>query len=224
MKRRAAGRRQGLVEHGRRTTIDYGSETVKRILAAAEKLFAEDCFAGTRIDDIATLAGVNKATIYYHIGGKEKIYEVVLHRHFKRIADRLESELASCVDPVAGLLGVIRIHQEYFKADSRAPRTVAHELAGGSKHMTAEIIAEYGRIHAISARFLQAGVETGCLREVNPALLHVVFAGSLLINTINEPFRDRLSELLALPSETMPSIDDVASFLEKILLEFLTNS
>ena len=210
-----------LLDHGRRTSIDYGSETVRRILDAAEALFAENCYAGTRMDEIAAVAGVNKATIYYHIGGKEKLYDVVLTRHFTHFADRLERELADCADPVEGLRGVVRIHAEEFNHNSNAPRTIAHELAGGSRRMTPELVAAYGRIHGVTARFVEQGMASGRLRQVNPAVLQVVLAGALLVNTINAPFRSRLTATLDAGQPPMPTLPDMAAFLEDVVINAL---
>jgi TetR/AcrR family transcriptional regulator len=52
--------------------------TVKLILKAAASVFSESGFSGARVDEIAKRAGVNKATIYYHIGDKEKLYAEVI--------------------------------------------------------------------------------------------------------------------------------------------------
>jgi AcrR family transcriptional regulator len=54
------------------------SGTVRRILKAAASIFSESGFSGARVDEIAKRARVNKATIYYHIGDKEKLYAEVI--------------------------------------------------------------------------------------------------------------------------------------------------
>lgn len=52
-----------------------GEKTKKKILATAEKLFAEKGYDGTGIQDIATAAGINKALIYYHFKNKQDIVD-----------------------------------------------------------------------------------------------------------------------------------------------------
>ena len=192
-----------------------------RILDAAESLFAQNCFAGTRMEDIAATAGVNKATIYYHIGGKDKLYDVVLSRHFAHFADRLEKELAGCNDPMEGLRGVVRIHAEEFTQNTNAPRTFAHELAGGSCRTTPEVAACYARIHNATARFVEMGVSSGTMRQVDPTIINLVLAGSMLINTITGPFRDKLAPALDAGHPPMPSPQDMAAFLETIVIPSL---
>ncbi len=206
---------------GRRASIDYDSETVRRILDAAETLFAENCFAGTRVDDIAAKAGVNKATLYYHIGGKEKIYEVVLYRHIKTFADALEKRLEGCDEPVEGLLEVIRHHAEVSASDDRAARTVAHELAGGSPRMTPAIVAQYARIYAVTVHFMASGAASGRLRTINPALAHLLLAGPLFVSVINRPLRPMLFDHELLKDQTKPDLEELTAFLEQVVRDFL---
>ena len=50
-------------------------DTQEKILRAACKIFAADGFHGTRIDNIAETAGVNKQRIYAYFGSKSKLFE-----------------------------------------------------------------------------------------------------------------------------------------------------
>lgn len=52
--------------------------TRRRILAAATREFAEQGFAGARINRIAVEASANKQLIYRYFGGKQELYEAVL--------------------------------------------------------------------------------------------------------------------------------------------------
>jgi AcrR family transcriptional regulator len=210
-----------VLEHGRRTVIDYDSPVVRRILDAAESLFADNCFAGTRMEDIAAKAGVNKATLYYHIGGKEKIYEVVLHRHITTFADVLEKRLEGHDDPVEGLLEVVRHHAEAAIADDRVSRTVAHELASGSPRMTPAIVAQYARVYAATVRVMAAGAAAGRLRKVNPALAHLLLAGPLFVSAINRPFRPLLFDHESLQGQPKPTLEELAAFLGQVVRDFL---
>lgn len=209
------------LEHGRRTVIDYASPTVARILDAAETLFAENCFAGTRMDDIAARAGVNKATLYYHIGSKEKIYEIVLYRHIKTFADVLEKRLEGRNDPVEALLEIVRHHAEAAIADNRASRTVAHELAGDSLRMTPDILAQYARVYAATVNVMTAGANAGRLRQINPSLAHLLIAGPLFVSTIKRRSQPRPADDAASQELTNPSLEDLVPLLEQLVREFL---
>ena len=57
--------------------------TDKKILYAAEKLFAEKGFAATSTRDIAKSAGVNVSMISYYFGSKEKLFEEIFKVRMK---------------------------------------------------------------------------------------------------------------------------------------------
>ena len=177
----------GVLERGRRTVIDFDSEAVARIMDAAEAIFAEKSFAGARMDDIAALAGLNKASIYYHIGNKEKLYQEILKRHFSRFADRLEKELANCDDPIEGLCGVVRIHAEEFGRNLASTRTIAHEIADGLSRTSPEARAIVQRVVGVTARFLDRAAERGVLPPLNPVVVHHILVGPLQMNALVVP-------------------------------------
>ena len=65
------------------------SDTVKRILDAAEQLFAEKGFAETSLRLITSKAGVNLAAVNYHFGSKKSLIQAV----FVRFLDHVVSSL-----------------------------------------------------------------------------------------------------------------------------------
>ncbi len=69
------------------------SETVERILDAAEQLFAEKGFAETSLRLITSKAGVNLAAVNYHFGSKKALIQAVFSRFLGPFCISLEREL-----------------------------------------------------------------------------------------------------------------------------------
>lgn len=69
------------------------SETVERILDAAEQLFAEKGFAETSLRLITSKAGVNLAAVNYHFGSKKALIQAVFVRFLNPFVGSLEQEL-----------------------------------------------------------------------------------------------------------------------------------
>jgi AcrR family transcriptional regulator len=57
-----------------------GKDTKERIIAAAERLFAERGFAGTSLRGVTSEAGVNLAAVHYHFGTKDALLQAVFGR------------------------------------------------------------------------------------------------------------------------------------------------
>lgn len=69
------------------------SDTVERILDAAEQLFAEKGFAETSLRLITSKAGVNLAAVNYHFGSKKALIQAVFVRFLNPFVTSLEAEL-----------------------------------------------------------------------------------------------------------------------------------
>lgn len=65
-------------------------DTKERILDTAERLFAENGYAGTSLRHVIAEAGVNLAAVHYHFGSKEELLDAVVARRAEVVnADRL---------------------------------------------------------------------------------------------------------------------------------------
>ena len=69
------------------------SETVERILDAAEQLFAEKGFSETSLRLITSKAGVNLAAVNYHFGSKDALFQAVLVRRVEPLNQQCIAEL-----------------------------------------------------------------------------------------------------------------------------------
>jgi len=58
-------------------SLESGASSKDRILRAALSIFARKSFEGSRVDEIAHAAGVNKALIYYYFKSKDEILEAL---------------------------------------------------------------------------------------------------------------------------------------------------
>src|SRR3974390_3005810 len=73
--------------------------TVRRIVMAARKVFAQKGLAGARMDEIARVAGVNKALPYYYFRDKEELHRFVLETMIAQISGQMESPVVQAMEP-----------------------------------------------------------------------------------------------------------------------------
>src|SRR5580692_12636877 len=73
--------------------------TVRRIVVAARKVFAQRGLAGARMDEIARVAGVNKALQHYNFRNKEELHRFVLETMIAQISAQMESPAVLSMDP-----------------------------------------------------------------------------------------------------------------------------
>jgi len=72
------------------------TDTKEQILNVAERLFAEQGFAGTSLRSVIRSAGVNLAAVHYHFGSKEELFRAVLSRIAKPVVAAQLERLAHC--------------------------------------------------------------------------------------------------------------------------------
>ena len=92
-------------------TVKKSEETKRRIMDAAQKLFAERGFEVVALRDITAEAGANVAAVNYHFRSKDGLIEAVLMRHMMpvmtermRLLDLAEEEFSGGVIPVKRVL------------------------------------------------------------------------------------------------------------------------
>ena len=70
-----------------RTQSERADHTRSRILDAAVREFSENGLAGARTEQIAEIAGVNKALLYYYFKSKEALYRAALETVAQRVLE-----------------------------------------------------------------------------------------------------------------------------------------
>lgn len=63
----------------------------EEILDVATTLFAEHGFEGTSMNDVAERVGMRKASLFYHFATKDALYEAVLDRIIREVAESLSA-------------------------------------------------------------------------------------------------------------------------------------
>jgi TetR/AcrR family transcriptional regulator len=137
--------------------------TRERLLLAAESLFARKGFDGTRLREVAQLAGATVPLLCHHFGSKDALYESVLDRGMARIASmgwevlRRGATVAEQLEGfVTGLVGmassdpsvVALLHREMADGGLRA-RPLAERWLRPLKAVATEVLrdaAERGEI------------------------------------------------------------------------------
>jgi len=180
--------------------------TEEKILQTAIKSFAAKGLAGSRVDEIAKEAGVNKASIYYHIGDKEALYKKVLNNVLAGAAEATDKNRASDRPVKDKLREHIRsvvinaVSKEHF-----APLFM-QEVASGGENMPEEALIQMGHVIASLTKIIEEGVKSGEFRSVNPFALHMMIVGGLSFYSASGNIRKRMKKILGGKASAKPHI------------------
>jgi TetR/AcrR family transcriptional regulator len=192
--------------------------TRQALLAAAAALFSEHGFAAVPIDDVAARAGVNKALISYHFGGKRGLYAAVLASGFQEIARRIEAAEAAAEDAPSALRALLEAFASFRAEHPEFPGLFMREVlsTGVEPAVVPHLLAIIGVVRRITAR----GVRDGVMRPVDPLLVHFALVGALVFFAATEPARQRAAAEGRLPF-AMPRFQDFLRYLEGLTLRGL---
>ncbi|MBN1883884.1 MAG: TetR/AcrR family transcriptional regulator [Deltaproteobacteria bacterium] len=166
----------------------YG-ETERRILMASVKIFSEKGFDGSRTDEIAKLAGVNKAMIHYYFESKERLYVTLISLVFKRLSlilreyfedispETVEEDISHFVDR----------YFEFLRANTKFFKMLLWELARGGEQIgkvMKEIIGE--QFVALQSQLKEA-MQKGYIRTLDPRHMMLSIIATVLFYFISRP-------------------------------------
>ena len=204
--------------------ITNEQSTVQKILDAAGQVFAEVGFGAARVDEIAKRANVNKATIYYHIGGKETLYGKVLQHVFEHVVTAVSNALEESHTPEESIRLYVRHLSLTIQTQAYMPELMMRELASGVPHLPEPAIAEFGYLLEMLTGILEEGERQGVFSKSAPLLVHFMIIGSNLLLKTSKKLVIRynspsIEEMKRLYNAGMP--EDPIEELEELVLRAL---
>lgn len=164
------------------------------LLEAGRRLFADHGYAGASVDAICREAGVNKAMVSYHFGGKAGLHAAILADLLDPVVARLSELAASPLDPEAKLRGYFHLMLELHRDRRRFPQMVLREVLAGGDHLDRSVRQRIAGIFDAVRRMIQEGIDAGVFRPVDPFLTYLTLTGSLIFFFATETFRERMLE------------------------------
>jgi len=151
-------------------------DSVERILAAAEKLFAEFGFDAVSMSDIAQHAGVSKSNVFHHFSSKGELYVAVLnaaHRDFSALVDRLADDSGTFRQRIGHFA---QEHLRCILEQHQASRLVLRDLLENDTQRGRELAEKvFGANFASLVGIIRASQERKELRiGVDPAMVAVM--------------------------------------------------
>ena len=107
--------------------------TSEKLLAAAASLFAARGYGATSTREIAAALGIQKASLYYHIGSKEELLYGICKSSLEQIRADVEGALAGVPDPLLRIRAMICAHVESLLRDQEK-----HSVAVAEMHLLSE--------------------------------------------------------------------------------------
>lgn len=136
----------------------------KEIIAAAARLFKEQGYHATTIQDVADNVGMLKGSLYYHIKSKEELLYLVTQEPIRELIERQKKLSESDLPPRQKIVEFIRSHLQAFDENYPHMFVFLQEKASLAEPVQAEVAGIDFRYESLLEAILCEGVETGQFR------------------------------------------------------------
>jgi len=198
------------------------ARTRQDLLEAASTVFSHRGYDGARTQAIADRAGVNKAMISYHFGGKAGLYEATVGYLIDEVRPRLHELREDQEPPAVERLGrLIEVIGEAFRRRPELAAVILREHLAGGARLSKELMGRHlGEFFATTRAIVVRGVARGELRPVDPHALHLSLVGALVFFIASEPFRQSAGRANELPAPA-PQLPDYLEHVHRLLADGL---
>jgi AcrR family transcriptional regulator len=97
---------------GRVSRAEKGVARLMQIRLAASRLFVEQGYDGTSMQDIADAVGLTKPGLYHFVESKEDLLSIIVDEGVERLEREVIEPARAIKDPVERLTAIIRAHVE----------------------------------------------------------------------------------------------------------------
>jgi TetR/AcrR family transcriptional regulator len=154
--------------------------TVQRIVVAARKVFAKRGLAGARMDDIARVAGVNKALPYYYFRNKEELHRFVLETMIAQISAQMESPAVLSMDPPERVRALVNLTFDFVMRNPAYPRLIQREMMADRRPLHWMVAAHHRPLHQRAVKTIREGIARGQFRAVDPDQMVFTIFGMIM--------------------------------------------
>ncbi|MBU2500068.1 TetR/AcrR family transcriptional regulator [bacterium] len=167
--------------------------TRNALLTAGLECFAERGFAGCTTQEIARIAGVNKALISYHFGGKQGLLDALHNQVFERLGPGITGLPDPRGDAVTNLKDYIGAFARLADLNTDYPVMLLRGLMAGDTDPEGGFANRLLESNRVLTAILVKGIEEGRFRPVDPLLTQASILGSLLFFFATAATRRRMA-------------------------------
>ena len=156
------------------------SGTLGKFVRTAAELFSKQGYSSTSTRSLSALIGMEKATLYYHVKGKEDLLYLIAKSSVETLQEDVKKAVEGITCPLEHLAVLIRTHCMSLLRDQTQHGTALAEVRALSPDRLAEIVNTRKIYQTGIRRIIEAGQKNGSIRsDVEPRYLASMLRGLL---------------------------------------------
>lgn len=143
------------------------NRTKRKIFETAMELFAKKGYDGTSVEEITSVVGIAKGTLYYHFSSKEEIFNFLIDEGMKLLRNSIEIKTSKYDNSIDKIKAVILIQIKIIvKYENLITLVISQMWGKEERHLRCrEYVYEYIKI---IENIVKEGIEKGEIYDGNP--------------------------------------------------------
>lgn len=154
-----------MVKEAESTVGRGGADTARELRRVAARLFWEKGYSATTIRELAEYLGVQKASLYYHISGKEDLLHDICVESLGNIHGAVVEAIANEGDPLARVRAMIHAHVASMLDDREKHATMLTELKSLSPDRREAVVELRDEYERLAREIISEAQKAGVLRS-----------------------------------------------------------
>jgi len=167
-------------------------EPRERILEAATRLFARQCYAATGMRELAQQADVNLAMINYYFGSKHKILEALIGKYFSGYAEIARHCFSGDEPPEEKIRQFVRDTIQFMRNNSDLALVSLNEFPYEMPDLASFKAEHISKIQEIIIRELLPTLQSVMERPIRLEIMVPAVAGMILMHFVMKPILEKL--------------------------------
>jgi AcrR family transcriptional regulator len=143
----------------------------QKILEAAKDVFLQKGYYGTRMQDIADKASINKAMLHYYFRSKDKLFDKILDEALESLFSNIHSILLSSKSFEDKINDFIVNYIDTLNNNRFLPAFIIHELNHNRDRIKKLMFKKIKKIPPIFINQIKKEIATGRIYPINPTQL-----------------------------------------------------
>ena len=197
--------------------MESPQNTEEKILDAARQVFHQKGFNGTRMQEIANLAGINKALLHYYFRNKESLFEKVFNETFAQITSKMKEIFLSDLALLPKIENFVHFYIHFISHHSYVVHFIINAMYEKPEQLR-EIIVKQNILPELFLEKIRKQLKEEIGLEIDPLHIYVNILALAIFPVVAKPLLQSIFSL---------SDDRMAQFFEErkqIVPTFISNA
>ncbi|MEI7491448.1 MAG: TetR/AcrR family transcriptional regulator [Bacteroidota bacterium] len=166
--------------------MDKSQHTELKILEAARQIFHQKGFNGARMQEIANLAGINKALLHYYFRNKESLFEKVFNETFFQMASKMSEIFLSEMTLMSKIGIFVNFYLNFISRHSYVVQFIINALHDKPEQLR-EVILKQNLVPELLLEQIRKQLKEEMGLDIDPLHVYVNILGLVVFPVLAKP-------------------------------------